>query len=165
MPLYLGSTHNSSGGPAARFEKREMCEDTSRSGRAASPPAPPFMSGCQSLPLDVGEFLRYLAVSHAKHIHATYMPATPVGICPIVLPASDAAIFMCDHLLGLENGIRRGTKKLFPKVANRFLSFKPCTIWRRIGVFKDAVLGHQGHHRLNVVPVEGVVKLVDYLNS
>src|SRR5258708_36061749 len=93
------------------------------------------------------------------------MPATPVGICPIVLPASDAAIFMCDHLLGLENGIRRGTKKLFPEVANRFLSFKPFTIWRRIGVFKDTVLGHQCHHRLNVVPVEGVAKLVDYLDS
>src|SRR5260370_40822858 len=60
-----------------------------------------------SLPLDVGQFLRYLAVSHAKHIHATHMPATPVSICPIVLPASDVAIFMCDHLLGLENGIRR----------------------------------------------------------
>src|SRR5712692_7103972 len=60
-----------------------------------------------SLPLDVGQFLRYLAVSHAKHIHATHMPATPVSICPIVLPASDVAIFMCDHPLGLENGIRR----------------------------------------------------------
>jgi len=47
---FLKSTHNSSGGPAARIEEEGEGEDTSRSGRGSAP-APRGMSGFQDFPL------------------------------------------------------------------------------------------------------------------
>src|SRR5215213_10259562 len=108
------------------------------------------------LPFDVRELLGDLAIPNAENVDAADR-----AVAPGVAPADGAAIAAGESVLGRELRPWRSREERLPEGAHRRLPLMPLAVgwWR--GVLEEDVVGHQRHHRVDVVPVEGVVEALD----
>src|SRR6266568_6224282 len=109
--------------------------------------------------LYVAELLRHLAVANLEQVDAADAPASPVEP-----PPYGRAIARDHHLLGLEAGIWGVVEESIPERPHRGLADHPLPVRNRQGVLEDAVVGHQRHHGVDVVPAEGLVEGGDRLS-
>src|SRR3989442_1460285 len=139
------------------------------SWRSSAPPlfnSPPRFAGRSArsagwgddLSLYVAQLLGHLAVSDLEQVDASDVSQAPVETPPHV-----GAIAGDDHLLGLETSVGPVVEEPFPERAHCRLADPPLPIRNRQRVLEDAVVGHQRHHGVDVVPAESLVKRVDSL--
>src|SRR5918996_2701771 len=107
----------------------------------------------RELPLHIGELLGDLAVLYPKDIDAA-----DGAVAPGIAPANRTAVTGGEGVLGREMRPRRSGEERLPEGADCRLPLMPLAVgWRR-RVLEDDIVGHQRHHRIDVVPVEGIVE-------
>src|SRR6267143_5984943 len=80
---------------------------------------------------------------------------------PVEPPPHGGAIAGDDHLFGFEPRLRSVLKEGLPELAHSDLANVPLAVGRRQGVLEHAVIRHQSHHGVDVVPAERLVESVD----
>src|ERR1700730_5172442 len=108
--------------------------------------------------LYVRELFGDLPVAHLEQVDTA-----DVAVAPVEAPADGGPVTGDDHLLGLEAGVRRLGEELLPEPAHVALTDVTFAVRCRQRVLEDAVIGHQLHHRVHVVPAERFVEGLDRL--
>ena len=112
------------------------------------------------LSLHVGQLLRHSAVPYTEQIDASDVAGLAVAN-PVVDPLHDTPIGRRKHILGIEAGMRRAGKELFPIATNRSLTDESRAIRCRPGVLEHAIWRHMSHNGVDVMAIEGIVELGD----
>src|SRR5450759_661651 len=84
-----------------------------------------------------------------------------MAVAPVEAPAHRRAVARDHHLLGFESRARRVVEELVPELAYCFLTDVPLASRRRQRVLEDAVVGHERHHGIHVMPTECFVESGD----
>src|SRR5437879_9012375 len=113
-----------------------------------------------TLALYVRELFGHLAVADLEQIDAPHMARSPVEPPPDRRP-----IARDDNLLRFETGIGGIVEESVPERAHCLLADHPLAVWRRQGVLENAVVGHQRHDGVDVVPAERLVEGIDGLGG
>src|SRR5438270_8224741 len=108
--------------------------------------------------LDVAQLFGDLAVSDLEQVDTAH-----VAFAPVESPAHDGAVAGHDQLLRFESCLRRAGEEGFPESAHVRLPDMPLPVRWRQRVFEDAVVGHQRHHRVDVMAAERFVESLDRL--
>lgn len=101
---------------------------------------------------------------HLEEIDATHMAWVTRRIDPVIAPAQNAAVAKAKDLLGVDMGLGRGAEEVVPKLCNGRFAGVGGAIGRRIGIFEDTVVGHQLHHSVDIMAIEGFVELKHQAN-
>src|SRR5713101_5507712 len=109
-----------------------------------------------TLALYVRQLFGHLPVADFEQVDAAH-----VARSPIEAPSHRRPIARHDHLLRLECRVRRVMEEAIPKLPHCLVTHDPLPVWRRQRVLEDAVVGHQRHHGVDVVPAERLVEGVD----
>src|SRR5467141_1811151 len=112
-------------------------------------------SACR-LSLHVTELFRHLAVADLEQVDSPHVAAAPIEA-----PTHGGAIAGDDHLFGFEPRLRSVLKEGLPELTHSDLANVPLAVGRRQRVLEHAVVRHQSHHRVDVVPAERLVEGFD----
>src|SRR5579863_5092830 len=108
----------------------------------------------------IRELLRNLSIPDFEHIDSPKVPGFAF-LCLAIDPADNTTIAGGENILRLEIGIRIVGEEFLPIGPDRKGTLHPGAIWRRAGIFEQAVFRHGIHYFIHIMTIEGRIEAFD----